>query len=62
LLEWSDVLGNETATAILEEILGEEKASNEALTEIAIASSNDEAFGDDEAGNEEGSLKTAFAV
>jgi ferritin-like metal-binding protein YciE len=48
LHEWSNVLGNDEATAILQEILAEEKSANEALTEIAISSSNDEALGNDD--------------
>jgi ferritin-like metal-binding protein YciE len=48
LHEWADVLGNEEATSILEEILAEEKAANEALTELAISCINDEALGSDE--------------
>jgi ferritin-like metal-binding protein YciE len=60
LHEWADVLGNQEATAILEEILAEEKASNESLTELAIASSNDEAFGETE--EEEETRKSAVAA
>jgi ferritin-like metal-binding protein YciE len=45
LHEWAGVLGNEEATSILEEILSEEKAADESLTELAISSSNEEALG-----------------
>jgi ferritin-like metal-binding protein YciE len=44
LHEWAGLLGNEKAAGLLEEILGEEKAANEKLTELARASSNEEAL------------------
>ena len=46
LHEWAGLLGNQEAAGLLEEILGEEKAANEKLTELARASSNAEAFGE----------------
>jgi len=46
LHEWAGLLGNEEAARLLQEILGEEKAANEALTELARTSSNNEALGD----------------
>ena len=46
LYEWAGVLGNEEAADLLEEILDEEKAANESLTELARERSNDEAMGD----------------
>ena len=46
LHEWAGLLGNEEAARLLQEILGEEKAANEALTDLARASSNNEALGD----------------
>jgi ferritin-like metal-binding protein YciE len=46
LHEWAGLLGNEKAAGLLEKILDEEKAANEKLTELARASSNEEAIGD----------------
>ena len=46
LHEWAGLLGNTEAASLLEEILGEEKAANENLTELARASSNEEALGE----------------
>ena len=46
LHEWAGLLGNEEAAGLLEEILDEEKAANETLTELARASSNEEALGE----------------
>ena len=46
LHEWAGVLGNEKAARLLEEILDEEKAADEGLTELARASSNQEALGE----------------
>jgi ferritin-like metal-binding protein YciE len=46
LHEWARLLGNPTAAGLLEEILKEEKAANEILTELARASSNEEALGE----------------
>lgn len=46
LHEWAGVLGNEEAADLLEEILDEEKAANESLTELARERSNEEALGD----------------
>lgn len=40
LHEWAGLLGHSTAAGLLEEILGEEKAANEKLTEVARAGSN----------------------
>ena len=45
LHEWAGLLENEEAAGLLLEILGEEKAANETLTELARASSNEEALG-----------------
>lgn len=47
LHEWAGLLGNDEAAGLLEEILEEEKAANASLTELARASSNEEALGDD---------------
>ncbi len=44
LHEWAGKLDNPEAAALLLEILDEEKAANEALTELARARSNDEAI------------------
>jgi ferritin-like metal-binding protein YciE len=43
LHEWAGVIGNTKAAGILAEILAEEKAANESLTEIARSRSNEEA-------------------
>lgn len=45
LHEWAGLLGNQEAASLLEEILHEEKAANESLTELARASINQEALG-----------------
>jgi ferritin-like metal-binding protein YciE len=44
LAAWAGQLGNEDAQAILEEILGEEEAANDTLTDIAESESNEEAI------------------
>jgi ferritin-like metal-binding protein YciE len=44
LQEWAGLLGNKEAARLLEEILHEEKAANEKLSELARASSNEEAL------------------
>ena len=46
LHEWAGLLENEKAADLLEDILDEEKATNEKLTELARASSNAEALGE----------------
>jgi ferritin-like metal-binding protein YciE len=46
LHEWAGLLGNKTAAKLIEEILDEEKAANETLTELARGSANEEAQGD----------------
>ena len=46
LHEWAGLLGNQKAAGLLEDILKEEKAANESLTELARASSNEEALCD----------------
>lgn len=48
LHEWAEVLGNHEAADILEEILDEEKAANESLTELARERSNQEALNESE--------------
>lgn len=45
LHEWAGLLGNKKAAGLLQQILDEEKAVNEGLTELARASSNREALG-----------------
>ena len=47
LLEWAEQLGNQTAADILQEILDEEKATDQALTRLAQERCNDSAQGDD---------------
>lgn len=44
LLEWAERLGNKQAADLLLEILNEEKAANNALTELAETRCNDEAL------------------
>jgi len=44
LHEWAALLGNNEAAVLLQEILNEEKAANEALTVLARASSNEDAL------------------
>src|SRR5580658_174248 len=46
LHEWAGLLGNKDAADLLLEILGEEKAANDALTALARASSNAEGLND----------------
>ena len=46
LHEWAGLLGNKEAAGLLLEILDEEKAANESLTELARSSSNEEALGE----------------
>jgi ferritin-like metal-binding protein YciE len=48
LHEWAGLLGNEKAVSLLEEILDQEKAANEKLTELARAGINDEALSESE--------------
>jgi ferritin-like metal-binding protein YciE len=48
LHEWAGLLGNDDAAGLLSEILEEEKAANESLTELARAKSNEEALGEDQ--------------
>jgi ferritin-like metal-binding protein YciE len=64
LHEWAGLLGKKEAAGLLREILGEEKAANDALTQLARSSSNNEALGDsdengpeEEAGNGSGNLR-----
>ena len=58
LHEWAGLLENETAAGLLEDILGEEKAANETLNTLALATSNKEALGEsDERESEEVSGK-----
>jgi|SRR5665213_879097 len=49
LHEWAGLLDNEEAAGILQQILDEEKAANESLTEVARESCNQQALGDSEA-------------
>ena len=56
---WADLLDNTEAAALLEDILDEEKTANDSLTELAHASSNEEALGgSDEKGSDEAAEKT----
>jgi len=47
LREWADQLGNQTAAELLQEILEEEKAADQALTECARERCNESAQGSD---------------
>src|SRR5204862_254818 len=52
LHEWAGLLGNKKAANLLEEILKEEQTANDTLTQLARASSNEEALcGCDENGS-----------
>jgi len=53
LQEWASLLGNDRAAELLGEILEQEEAANDTLTEIAESSANDEALGDEESDEEE---------
>ncbi len=56
LREWAELLGNEEAADLLGQILEEEEAANDKLSEIAKSSANEEALGgEDEEGDEESS-------
>jgi ferritin-like metal-binding protein YciE len=55
LHEWAALLGNKQAASLLEEILDEEKAANDKLTNLARGGSNQEALGEcDEKESENG--------
>lgn len=45
LHEWAQLLGNNEAAGLLQEILDEEKAANETLTQLARDGGNEEALG-----------------
>jgi len=45
LQEWAEKLGNHEAAGLIKEILDQEKAANETLTELAKESANDKALG-----------------
>jgi ferritin-like metal-binding protein YciE len=60
LHEWAGLLGTKKAAGLLQEILEQEKAANETLTELARASSNEEALsGCDGNGSEEAENKSS---
>ncbi len=48
LHEWAELLGNQEAVSILEEILDEEEAANETLTQLARSHGNKEALDQDD--------------
>jgi ferritin-like metal-binding protein YciE len=54
LHEWAGLLGNREATSLLQQILDEEKAANRSLTELARASSNEEALDETDTAKEAG--------
>lgn len=58
LHEWAGLLGHEKAAGLLEEILNQEKAANETLTELARTGNNEEAR-DGEAGDSGPTVKKA---
>lgn len=47
LQEWANLLGNDRAAELLGEILEQEEAANDTLTEIAESSANEEALGEE---------------
>lgn len=46
LHEWAGLLGKDEAAKLLKEILEDESAANESLTQLAVDTCNDEALGD----------------
>ena len=62
LHEWAGLLGNQKAAGLLEEILKQEKAANEGLTKLAIASSNQEALGEGDSKNSAAATADPFAA
>lgn len=58
LHEWAGLLGHEKAAGLLEEILNQEKAANETLTELARTGNNEEAR-DGEVGDSGPTVKKA---
>ena len=48
LIEWAGMLGHDKAVGLLQQILDQEKAANDKLTELARAGSNEEACGEEE--------------
>jgi ferritin-like metal-binding protein YciE len=46
LLEWAELLDNQKAAGLLQQILDQEKHANEALNELAHSSLNEEALGE----------------
>ncbi len=62
LHEWAGVLGNKEAADLLESILDEEKAADEALTELARSSNNVEALGESEQTDSDSTGTNAKAV
>lgn len=59
LHEWAGLLGNQKAAKLLETILEEEKAANEALNALAISTNNPEALG--ESGDPKGGEKAKYS-
>jgi ferritin-like metal-binding protein YciE len=55
LLEWAGLLGNNKAAGLIKDILTQEKAANETLTELGKKSANQEAMseGDEKAADDE---------
>lgn len=49
LLEWAGLLKNKTAADLVQQILNEETATNQSLTNLARANSNEEALGNSDA-------------
>ncbi len=58
LHEWVGLLGHDEAAALLQEILAEERAANETLTEVARNGNNEEALDGEPVGSGKG-MKTA---
>jgi ferritin-like metal-binding protein YciE len=55
---WATLLGNEESADLLQETLDEERGADEKLTELAQASTNEEAFEGAEPGQANGNVKT----
>ena len=55
LREWAELLGNEEAADIIGQILEEEEATDDKLTDIAKSAANEEALGEEEEGEDEDS-------
>lgn len=62
LREWATLLGNDEAAEIIGEILSEEEATNDKLTDIAESAANEEAMTEDSEEGEEENIPVAERV